>query len=300
MYPDDPPQLVSSIVCYVDILGFSQLSSEALSSGNGNEFLGELHTALNQAYERVRKHSKGWSEQKFVLKIFTDNVVVGYPLLNSDISLGEYEFGNIFSVFAEFQVGLSMEGFLVRGGIAIGDHFMDDDIVFGDALLEAVKKDHAGGPPRISLAPSAVEILQHHLGFYGDGKFAPQYNDLLQDIDNEIFIDYLNQAFIAYPEGGIFFDVISSHEKTIINGLKKYKGIPDIKAKYEWAARYHNYVCTSFMEHNPIPTSPDADPENASAAVEAQKLANHIIDIESYAATPGKLKLKPIHPRQQA
>ena len=177
---------------------------------------------------------------------------------------------------------------------------MDDDIVFGNALLEAVKKDHGGGPPRITLAPSAVEILQHHLGFYGDGEFAPQHNDLLQDIDNEIFVDYLNQAFIAYPEGGIFFDVISSHEKTIINGLKKYKGIPDIKAKYEWAARYHNYVCTSFMKQHPIQTSPDADPEYACAADEAQKLINHVIDIELYAAAPGKLKIKPIHPRRDA
>ena len=92
MYPTDPPQLVTSIVCYVDILGFSQLSSEALSLGTGNEFLGKLHTALNQAYERIRKHSKVWNEQKFVLKIFTDNVV-GYPLFNSGSDLGEYELG---------------------------------------------------------------------------------------------------------------------------------------------------------------------------------------------------------------
>ena len=300
MYPSNPPQLAASFVCYVDILGFSQLSREALSSGRANEFLNKLHASLDAAYKRVREHSKGWGEQEFLLKIFTDNVVVGYPLLNPDISLGEYELGKIFSVFAEFQVGLAMEGFLARGGIAFGHHFMDDDIVFGDALLEAVKQDKAGGPPRIGLAPSAVEILQHHLGFYNDGKHAPQHHDLLQDIDNIVFVNYLNQAFIAYPEGGIFFDVITLHKQTIINGLIKYKGNPDIKAKYEWAARYHNYVCADFVEKHPVPTNPDADPEDASAAVEAQKLSDHIIDIESFAGTPGKLTLKPIHPRQHA
>ena len=298
MYPANPPQLVASFVCYVDILGFSQLSREALSSGRGSEFLEKLHASLNAAYRRVRKHSEDWGEKQFLLKIFTDNVVVGYPLLNPDVGLGEYELGRMFSVFAEFQVGLAMEGFLVRGGIAFGDHFMDDDIVFGDALLEAVKQDQAGGPPCIRLAPSAVKVLQHHLGFYGDGKHAPQHHDLLQDVDGQVFINYLNQAFIAYPEGGIFFDVITSHKETIVNGLVKYKGNPDVKAKYEWAARYHNYVCSNFMKNHPLPYGPDADPEDACAAFEAQKLADHIIDIESYAASPGKLTLQPIHPQR--
>jgi hypothetical protein len=301
MYKSSPPQTIPSFVCYADILGYSQLSRDALNAGQGDVFLSKLHTALGNAYSWVREQSNDWDgEKRFEVKIFTDNIVIGYPLLEPDIGFGEYELGNVFRVFSEFQLELITAGFLVRGGIAFGSHYMDDDIVFGDALLDAVAQDKTGGPPRITLAPSATHILQRHLGFYGETGLAPQSNDLLQDFDNAVFVDYLNQAFLGFPEGGIFFDVIKAHQATIVEGLSSFKGVPDIRAKYEWAARYHNYVCLEFMKVNPIPTNPDADPEYASAAADAQKLRKYIINIESFAAAPSKINLTPIRPGQYA
>lgn len=297
VYSTKSPKLVRSFVCYVDILGYSQLSKEALKSGNGNSFLNRIKFALNEAYKRVREKSKDWNDNdRFSIKIFTDNIVVGYPLPNFKSDYGEAELGHIFSTFSEFQLGLAMEGFLVRGGIAYGAHYMDDEIVFGDALLEAVAQDKAGGPPRISLAPSAVEVLQHHLGFYGDPGCSPQSQDVLEDFDGSIFLNYLEEAFIAFPEEGIFFDVLADHKDTIVSGLKKYKGNPDIKAKYEWAARYHNFICKEFLEKHPIPTSPDADEVYAAAVSQAQSLLEYLIDIESHAASPSRMKLRPIRP----
>jgi len=297
VYPVNSPKLVPSFVCFVDILGFTQLCKEALKSGNGDIFLNRIRFALNQAYERVREKSKGWEgNDRFSIKIFTDNAVVGYPLPNFEIDYGEGELGHIFSTFSEFQIGLAMEGFLVRGGIAYGTHYMDDDIVFGDALLEAIAQDKAGGPPRISLTPSAVEALQHHIGFYGKSGWSPHYQDLLEDYDGTIFLNYLEHAFVAFPEGGIPLDVFADHEDTIVTGLEKYKGVPDIRAKYEWAARYHNFICREFPEKNPVPTGPDADEVHSVAALQAQKLLEYKIDIESLAASPSRIKLKPISP----
>ena len=139
--------------------------------------------------------------------------------------------------FAELQVGLSQEGFFLRGGIAFGQHYMDEDIVFGDALLDAVALDQGGGPPRLSLAPSAVTMVRRQLGFYAEPEWATQSQDLLQDTDGTIFLNYLNQAFFAYPDGGVFFEVIEGHKRSVIKGLEDYKGEPGIRAKYEWAAR---------------------------------------------------------------
>ncbi|MFC1666008.1 hypothetical protein ACFL17_10380 [Pseudomonadota bacterium] len=297
-YKSTPPELVKSFVCYVDILGFSQLSKEAITSSNGDVFLRKIHLALTRAYDRVRKNSNEWSnKQRFSIKIFTDNIVVGYPIKHFTSNLGESELGHIFSVFSDFQVGLALEGFLVRGGIAFGDHYMDDEIVFGDALLGAVNQDSAGGAPKISLAPSAVKILQHHLGFYSDPQNSPQSQYLLEDSDNSIFVNYLERAFIAFPDAGIFFEVFEKHKKTLIEGLKKYSGNPDVRAKYEWAARYHNFVCDDFLEKNSIPTSLDVDEFYAAAVDEAQTLLEYKIDIESLAGTPSRLLLKPILPK---
>lgn len=292
--------MLPSFVCYADILGYSQLSIEAVKSGQGEQFLSKLRKALSGAYERVRKHANGWDGIDFFsIKIFTDNIIVGYPIpsYKKDGDYGESELGEIFSTFAEFQVGLAMEGFLIRGGIAFGNHYMDDEIVFGDALIEAVSQDKGGGPPRISLAPSAVKILQHHLGFYGETCWAPQYRETLLDSDGTIFLNYLEEAFFAYPDGGVFFEVIEGHKNTIIEGLNKYKGNPGTRSKYEWAARYHNFVCQEFAETHPVPYNPDADEIIAAAAEEAQLLTNHLIDFEVLAAVPSRIVLKPIKPQ---
>jgi hypothetical protein len=215
----------------------------------------------------------------------------------TDLGKGESELGYIFGVLSEFQVAMIMEGFLVRGGISLGKHFMSDDIVFGDALLEAVAEDKAGGPPCITLSPAITPLFQQHLGFYTNTKDAPQYIDLLEDSDGSIDLNYLEQAFFAYPDGGIFFDVIEAHQKTIIQGLSKFKDVPGVVSKYEWAARYHNFICQEFVNEHPIPTNSDTDEIWAAAAVEAQKLLNYLIDIALYSSKPQRLTLKAIKPK---
>jgi len=99
---------------------------------------------------------------------------------------------------------------------------------------------------------------------------------------------------------GILFDVLADHEDTIISGLKNYKGNPDVKAKFEWAARYHNFICKEFLKKHPVPISPDADEVYAAAILEAQKLIEYHIDIESLAASPSRIKLNPIRPKGHA
>lgn len=296
-YPSENPKLQKSIVCYVDILGFSQLSSEALEKNEGNAFLIKLRNALSKAYEDIRKRANGWGENEyFTIKIFTDNIVVGYPLQRFNDNFGESELGDIFSVFRTFQMNLALEGFLARGGIAVGELFMDNDIVFGDALLKAVAQDKNGGPPYISLSPSAVKILQAHLGFYVNTDFAPQCYHLLEDSDGTIFINYLQEAFIAFPDAGIFFKCFEGHKKTIIRGLKKYSSHPGIRSKYEWAARYHNYVCNDMAEKysNFNYNDGNFDELDALAAEEAQRLLDYTIDIESLTGKPRKLTIKPL------
>lgn len=292
----DSPKMLPSFVCYADILGYSQLCKDAINSGNGHKFLQRLHHALSKAYARIREHAKGLGDESFfAVKVFTDNIVVGYPLNRPGFDYGEPELGDIMGTFNEFQVGLAMEGFFLRGGIAFGEHYMDEDIVFGDALLQAVELDKGGGPPRLSLTPSAIEKVQRQLGFYGEETtWAPHYEYLLEDADGTIFLNYLNEAFFAFPDGGIFFEVIEEHRNSIVRGLQEYKGSSGVRAKYEWAARYHNYICTEFAERHSIPSNPDCDEIYAAATIEAQRLFDYKIDIESMAAVPCRISLSPI------
>lgn len=294
--PSGNVKLIPSFVCYADILGYKTLSIEAIRVGASIQFLSKLRIALSSAYKRVRINSKGFSDEDSVysVKVFTDNIVVGYPLFRPMIGYGEAELCDIFSTFSEFQAGLAMEGFFLRGGIAFGEHYMDDDIVFGDAFLEAHKQDKEGGPPRITLAPSAIEVVRKQLGVYSDASWTPQYNYLLEDADGSIFLNYFEEAFKRFPEEGILFDLVEAHQKFIKEGLTFNKGNAGVRAKYEWAARYHNFLCNEYIEMYPISSNPDLDEEYGVACTEAQKLRNYLINIDSLAAIPSRLKLTPI------
>jgi hypothetical protein len=294
--PSGEPALIPSFVCYADILGFSELSRAAVKAGLGEQFLQKLRTVLTEAYEQVRTRA---GDGIFSVKVFTDNIVVGHPAPENGFDFGEAEFGTMLWVFSSFQMTLATNGFLVRGGIALGDHYMDDDIVFGPALLDAVALDTDGGPPRLALSPEAVEAVRHHLGFYGDdARFAPHYNDLLMDADGGVFLNYLNLWFSAIPDYGVFFDLVEKHRETIRAGLKQYAGRPGIRSKYEWAARYHNFVCHDFAERHPMPSAFDEGDELwALVAKDAQRLKDDfIIEDDPSLVAPTRITLAPIRP----
>jgi len=107
-------KMLPSFVCYADILGYSHLSNKAIKSKNGLHFLNKLHNALSNAYERIREHSKGLGDGSFfAVKVFTDNIVVGYPLHRPGFDFGEPEFGDILSFFLNFKLGLLWKVFFL-------------------------------------------------------------------------------------------------------------------------------------------------------------------------------------------
>jgi hypothetical protein len=291
------PTLTTHIVCYADILGYVQESKRALVEGRGDAYLQKLRSTLNDAYARIRDRQQAWSGGKlFEVKVFTDNIVLAYPIREAWFTFGESELGHVLEILGEFQLSLAMAGYFIRGGIAYGQHYMDDDIVFGDALLDAVELDKAGGPPRLALTSAATQTVRRHLGFYRSSKEAPHITDLLQDADGRVFVNYLQAAFEFAEEAGIDFEVIDRHRAAVCQGLSEFRGSPGIRSKFEWAARYHNYVCRAFMERHPICqyASEDSDEIAGAVAGEAQKLSDHMIDESELQVFPGPLALEPI------
>ena len=161
----ESPSLLPAIVCYADILGFRAMTELALESGEERDFLRRIKRSLEKAYEKVRnaKTLDGAVPSIFDMKVFTDNIVVACPLLNLSGNHGEPELGTLLVLFAEVQASLASDGWLLRGGIALGDHYQDDDIVYGKALLEAVDLDKSGGPPRLVIGPSVEPLIANHL-----------------------------------------------------------------------------------------------------------------------------------------
>ena len=134
------------------------------------------------------------------MKVFTDNIVVAYPLLAPSRDRGEPELGTLLTLFAQVQASLAAVGFFLRGAIAFGDHYQDDDIAYGKALLCAVDLDKSGGSPRLVIASSVESLISEHLSWYGDGSWAPHHDLLPEDPrDGRLFVNYLEAAFEHFP-----------------------------------------------------------------------------------------------------
>jgi hypothetical protein len=151
----------------------------------------------------------------------------------------------MLSTLQMFQLTMIEAGFFLRGGVAVGDLYVDRDIVFGAGLLEAVQAEKSQArDPRIVLAPSAVEAVDLHLGAYENPDSAPHNRELVRDADGQVFVNYLDAVLIAEQEHGPFFDSLLAHKREVERGLETHRANPRIWSKYQWCATYHNYFCS--------------------------------------------------------
>lgn len=243
-YKDDhgKPLLRESVVAYIDILGFrDQIKIAVDKADRGKALLTRLRKALDAAFPLIKDKSEN-TRPLWLVKGFTDNIVIGYPVhLPFD---AEPEMGYTFSNLLMFQLMMIIQGFFIRGGLAIGDLYMDDQIVFGEGLIEAFEAEqNLARDPRIVLTESAVEFVNHHLTYYGRAESAPQYRDLLKDPDGQYFINYLQVIIELEANNNVFFDELKKHKKVVESRLKKYVSQPTIWSKYLWVANYHNWFC---------------------------------------------------------
>src|SRR6478736_5578455 len=84
------PRLRSSIVGFLDIMGFSQAIQNSTSREDSQVLIDRIVASLNDAREYIRRSLAddfanapgGWS-----VKFFSDNLVVGYPFEGPDAAV---------------------------------------------------------------------------------------------------------------------------------------------------------------------------------------------------------------------
>lgn len=240
---DDGPKVIPSWVAYLDILGYSDFIIRAMEHEDSSLSLKQLRSALDDAYYQIRSYSQMEGIPFYSIKIFTDNIVLGFPVQSFE-SFGGYEqLDHTVTAVACFQAVLVTHGFLVRGGIAFGHHYMDDDIVFGGAFLEAVKSDVSGSPPRVVLLKSATHALETSIQKYSAYTTKKRRKlPIFKDTDDALVVNHLEGAF---PKGSIDYYSITDHRRTIVAGLSQ-SHTTNIHEKYLWLAKNHNKYIESY------------------------------------------------------
>jgi hypothetical protein len=242
---DGIPKTKRSVVVVSDILGFKEEMKKAYDDGRANDLLIKLRSAINNSYSLLKYESQlshGFAKE-YEMKTFTDNIVIGFPIERD----AEAEMGSAFFHLGAMQLGMVQSGFFIRGGIAIGELYIDNDIVFGDGLIDAYRAEsQLARDPRIILSRSATEYLNIHLSYYHPVEHSTQYRDLLSDIDGQIFLNYLDGMLIAEDEHGPFYEELLKHKVIVEEKLDEFVNNPIIWSKYAWVANYHNYFCDQY------------------------------------------------------
>jgi hypothetical protein len=238
------PEMRESFLIFLDILGYQGFIRAADTLDKQNQILTRLHSVLSRNTPLLRQEMGGsgfppW----YASRIFTDNIVLSLPIA---LGNGERELGSMMLDAGLYQMSLAVEGFFVRGGIAVGPAYVDEHVVFGPALVEAYDLEQRVAVfPRIVLSKAAREYVGEQVGCYlGGACAAPHNNHLLVDRDGEWFVNYIDAAHIdrdpdSLPE---YRTYLEKHRDRAKENIRSYRDDRRVLEKYLWIGRYHNYV----------------------------------------------------------
>ena len=240
------------LLSYLDVLGFrDRIDKTKESVYELQQTYALLHT-MKEQYSSMRRF--GSAEDGKTPKCLShfryfSDLVVRITELKDKYVLADY-LNFEFLVLAGTQCHYVCAGDLLRGAMVIGDLFIDDNVMFGPALVEAYEIERAAAVfPRIVIDK---EILRR--ARYGQGE--PIWNDLVtRGEDGVYFIDYLFGTFLerwSYPEENQLTseDTLLAHKDFIEELLKKWVKDSDYRKRQKalWMAHYHNTTVKRLQE----------------------------------------------------
>jgi len=245
------PRIRTSLTAFLDILGFAEAIRKAASEGRQQAHLDILKAALDEAHNLFREDSALYERfssvrvAPYLIKVFTDNIVLGIPI-HSD---GESELGHMLRLVGNYQFTLVQHGFFVRGGITVGDIYMDSDTAYGKALLDAyVAESTLARDPRVVLDSKAMQLVHQHLLYYDRVSTAPHNLDLLLDSDGQMFVNYLMIPLDGDRPDEAYLGLLQRHRQVIMDKLQEFVAYPQYWSKYMWSGIYHNVICADFLK----------------------------------------------------
>ena len=277
-----PNLLRPTIICYADILGFESRVMRAFHSGDQEKFLSGIKDSLDRAYGigSMAAEPDSLDTEIIKIKLFTDNIVVAYPLHDPTGDDGEGELGTVLLLFAYAQASLASDGFLLRGAITEGEHYQDDHIVYGKAFLDAVKLDKSGSAPRLVITTAVESMVSQHLKSYRPG-LAPHRHTLLQDPDDgKWFLNYLLAAYEESPYEPIDHELLQKHASQVSKGLQEYGAGTPVGDKFEWIATYHNYVCNHIATMYQAPDDLENFSDELAAWLDTRDALKHMVPLD--------------------
>lgn len=254
--PSGEPRFAHSCVLFFDLLGVSAMALDE----QAHDYLLRLRPALESASERAGTEDPG---QTHASTWFTDNVVLGTPVFRfpqDEEGAMLFTFVNVSYLF----LILLEAGFLGRGAIAFGPHYMDDRFVFGPALIEAAHLERATVQPRVALTEGTVELARNvaRTSGYHAPEAVPHLASLaIDEGDDTVFVDTIG-TWLDEEDDPLAVEHFLDIYKTRIEAAIGTGGDdPDVQRKWLWLADYFNWAIRRYAAKHPEALVADAGSE---------------------------------------
>lgn len=209
------------IVAYLDLLGITNRIHSIEYQELAMNKLHNLYTFSMRLTEEIQIEE--FKEIKF--KIFSDNIIIAKKV-SEESEQAVKDIRSLLMCAGHFQELAASDsvGWMLRGGITIGNLFIDDTMVWGDALVKAYSlEDKIANYPRVIIDDIVVnEIVKNqNLSDY-----------VRQDFDGLYYLNYLCDCHFC--------------GKMLMNGFEQMKAevkhsySEKMKQKFYWHMNYIN------------------------------------------------------------
>lgn len=184
-------EISNRIVCYIDVLGFSELIEKFEKTGDIS-----IVKLISESFDEALNHIKrpqGTNKEaikELHYSTFSDNIIISIPFAENELSfLTNF---NIIATYAKaFQFIMIQKGFLTRGGLTHGKFYADENIIFSKALIDAYKIESGIAVyPRVVVDKKTIDVIlkcnYQNIEFYAIQEY------LIFDWNNTAFINYFN------------------------------------------------------------------------------------------------------------
>jgi hypothetical protein len=213
------------VLAFLDILGFRSL----IEDGREAELLLILKRIQREFAEADVDPNRFVAETAF-----SDSFVVSMKVDESGFPATALVAYVIFHI-----CGMLSNGILVRGGIAVGDAYHRNGIVFGPAMNEAYKiENELAIYPRVVLSDAVLEMLEKESieSKLERGQLKQRMAALsLRDFDGMYFANFLGPLDDVKANGLSKRQVV---QRVVDEGKKKFSKQPRQLAKYLWLENY--------------------------------------------------------------
>lgn len=233
------PRLLDSVVAFLDLLGFSQMSTETSDREMSQKTLDRIVGAIEDSRDFTRQMMGLDETDPNVggIKFFSDNLVLAVPLRpDGDLASLTAFVGRCVQFY---QLRMALHGLFMRGALTLGAICLTDEIIFGPALVEGYRlESKASIVPRVLVQTPLMEAVRQ--AQQGGAADASRLAELVcRDVDGWWFVNYLQATRQA---GRIDWDSIERHKISILESLSSTTR-HDVLPKFGWACRYHNVFC---------------------------------------------------------